>query len=85
MRISHLSAECSPVAKTGGLGDVVGALPKALARRGHDVDVWIPFHLEAAQWYRRRLQWPIEATPPFDVSRRPALPCEATPLVRSRS
>jgi starch synthase len=68
LRISHLSAECSPFAKTGGLGDVVGALPKALARRGHDVDIWIPFHLEAAQWYRRRLQWPIEATPPFDVS-----------------
>ena len=53
MRISHLSAECSPFAKTGGLGDVVGALPKALACRGHDVDIWIPFHLEAAQWYRR--------------------------------
>ncbi len=68
MRISHLSAECSPFAKTGGLGDVVGALPKALARRDHDVDIWIPFHLEAAQWYRRRLQWPSEATPPFDVS-----------------
>ncbi len=68
MKISHLSAECSPFAKTGGLGDVVGALPKALARRDHDVDVWLPFHLEAAQWYRRRLQWPVEATPPFDVS-----------------
>ncbi len=30
MKIVHFSAECYPVAKTGGLGDVVGALPKYL-------------------------------------------------------
>lgn len=68
MRISHLSAECVPYAKTGGLGDVAGALPKALAERGHDVDVWIPFHLEAARWFRRRFEWPAQALDPFDVS-----------------
>lgn len=68
MRITHLSAECVPFAKTGGLGDVVGALPKALAARGHDVDVFIPFHLEAARWYRRRNDWPVAATDPFVVS-----------------
>jgi len=27
MEIIHVSAECYPVAKAGGLGDVVGALP----------------------------------------------------------
>ena len=34
MKIIHLSAECYPVAKVGGLADVVGALPKYLADRG---------------------------------------------------
>lgn len=68
MRITHLAAECLPFAKTGGLGDVVGSLPKALAARGHDVDVWLPFHLDAAQWYRRRNDWPAAVLDPFDVS-----------------
>ena len=58
LTIVMASPEAVPFAKTGGLGDVVGALPTALARRGHDTDIWIPFHLEAAQWYRRRVQWP---------------------------
>ncbi len=46
----------------------MGSLPKALAARGHDVDVFMPFHLEAARWYRRRQSWPEAALPPFEVS-----------------
>lgn len=42
MKILHISAECYPAAKAGGLGDVVGALPKYMNRIGHEVSVVIP-------------------------------------------
>ena len=42
MRILTVASEAVPFAKTGGLADVIGALPQALARLGHDVDVVIP-------------------------------------------
>lgn len=44
MRIAHISAEVAPFAKSGGLGDVVGALPRAQADLGHEVSVWMPFY-----------------------------------------
>ena len=42
MRILTVASEAVPFAKTGGLADVIGALPTALARLGHDVDVVMP-------------------------------------------
>ena len=42
MRIIHLSAECYPAAKVGGLADVVGSLPKYLNQLGHTCEVVIP-------------------------------------------
>jgi len=44
VRICFLSAEYSPFAKTGGLGDVSAALTRHLARRGHDLRVFLPLH-----------------------------------------
>lgn len=44
MEIIHIAAECYPVAKVGGLGDVVGALPKYQNKAGHNVKVVIPFY-----------------------------------------
>ena len=42
MRVIHISAECYPAAKSGGLGDVVGALPKYLTQSGVDTSVILP-------------------------------------------
>ena len=52
MRILHATAEAHPFAKTGGLADVLGALPAAQAAAGHEVLVVHP-------WYAR-----LAATPP---------------------
>mgnify|MGYP003606714299 FL=1 len=42
MEIFHISAECYPIAKVGGLADVVGALPKYQNNAGHLVRVVVP-------------------------------------------
>lgn len=42
MKILYLASEVVPFAKTGGLADVAGALPKALGEIGHDVRVFMP-------------------------------------------
>lgn len=42
MQISFAASECVPYSKTGGLADVVGALPRALADVGHQVSVFLP-------------------------------------------
>ncbi|HYC40285.1 MAG TPA: glycogen synthase [Chitinophagaceae bacterium] len=44
MEIVHVAAECYPAAKAGGLGDVVGALPKYQAELGHVAKVVIPMY-----------------------------------------
>ena len=41
-RVMMVSSEVSPWAKSGGLADVLGALPPALARLGWDVTVALP-------------------------------------------
>ena len=46
MKVFHLSAECYPVAKVGGLADVVGALPKYQNQLGVEASVVMP-------WYNR--------------------------------
>ncbi|MFT3911865.1 MAG: glycogen/starch synthase [Ferruginibacter sp.] len=44
MEILHVSAECYPMAKAGGLADVVGALPKYQQQLGHIAKVVMPMH-----------------------------------------
>ncbi|MGQ0620194.1 MAG: glycogen synthase GlgA [Panacagrimonas sp.] len=42
MKILHVASECIPLIKTGGLADVLGALPAAQARLGADVRIALP-------------------------------------------
>ncbi|MFN2516798.1 MAG: glycogen synthase [Pyrinomonadaceae bacterium] len=44
MRVAILSSEVVPFAKTGGLADVAGALPKALGKQGVDARVFLPLY-----------------------------------------
>lgn len=44
MNIVYVSPEIEPFARTGGLGDVLGALPKSVAKLGHKVCLFMPLY-----------------------------------------
>jgi starch synthase len=49
MKILFVASEAAPFAKTGGLADVAGSLPKALRLLGHDVRIFLPFYKSIAE------------------------------------
>ncbi len=52
LKVLHISAECYPAAKTGGLGDVVGSLPKYMNKAGVTTGAVIPKY--ATKWIHAR-------------------------------
>jgi starch synthase len=71
MRILMATSEAAPFVKTGGLGDVLGALPAALVRRGEEVAVVLPRY-QAAHLYDAQRIWysmPVGVGPHhFDIA-----------------
>lgn len=59
-RILMVCSEASPFVKTGGLGDVLSALPPALARRGEDVGVVIPRYRTAQIFGAARIWYAMD-------------------------
>lgn len=49
MNIVFAASECAPWAKTGGMADVVSALPKALTKLGHRTSVFFPYYRQVAK------------------------------------
>lgn len=64
MRIAFAASEGVPFSKTGGLADVVGALPHALAVAGHEVNVYLPLYRQTRLSSARTVVRSI--TVPFD-------------------
>jgi starch synthase len=49
MHIVFVASECVPYAKTGGLADVIAALPPEVAHLGHKVTVYLPLYKQARE------------------------------------
>mgnify|MGYP001074899647 CR=1 FL=1 len=60
MRVAFVAAEAAPFAKAGGLGDVVGSLPKALAQLGLEVCVFLPRYGGISPALSEVLRLPVE-------------------------
>lgn len=57
MKVLFVAGEAVPFIKTGGLGDVAGALPKALCEKGIDARVIIPLYLGISQDFRNSMRY----------------------------
>ena len=56
-RVAFVGSECYPFVKTGGLGDVMYALTRALVREGCEVRVFLPLYSCIPQKYKDQMNW----------------------------
>lgn len=56
-KILFLASEAVPFIKTGGLADVVGALPKMFNKEEFDVRVMIPKYMAISEEYKSQMQY----------------------------
>ena len=55
--VLHVSAECTPFVKVGGLADVVGSLPGEIKRlRGTEVRVFLPYYKSIPKKYKKNTE-----------------------------
>ncbi len=59
INIVMVASEMFPFAKSGGLGDVIGALPLALRRMGHEVSVYLPAYRAVLREYDPRASFQV--------------------------
>jgi len=67
MHIVFAASECVPFAKTGGLADVVGALPPELVKLGHQVTVYLPLYASVRARIEGEWKYAVQSiTIPFE-------------------
>ena len=64
MKVLYVASEAVPFAKTGGLADVAGSLPKALAEAGVDARVIMPKYGKIPEEYRNAMEHVYDGTLP---------------------
>jgi len=79
MKILYVASEVTPFSKTGGLGDVAGALPAALASLGHDVKVVSPRYASVQDARLAPTGHSLELRFPFGTERGPILSLRPAP------
>ncbi len=78
--ILFAASECAPYAKSGGLGDIISSLPKALQKKGNRVTVILPLYeqirqsdifldMEEIMNYRTSIVWRMQPTRIFEYKR----------------
>ncbi len=66
MKILYVTSEANPFAASGGLGDVMGALPRAVSECGHTAEVIMPYYSSVCDKFRDTMEHVIDLQ--FDLS-----------------